>query len=345
MCRSPDPAGEEPDATTRIAGRERLAAARHLAVAVAVDWPKTHTRLFPVAVALAIALLGVIASAAHEASPRAASPTRTIDPRVAYRAAVVSAGGGHFHSLLAPGTGRPLFAGTHLGLFRSDDRGRTWHLATERFSGKDVHALAASSKAIYAATHGQGLLVSRDAGLHWRDDSAGLPGRDLHALAVDPRKPDLLYVWVVGHGLVRREGPRRRWERLAGAAALPDVESLAVHPENPRRLYAGTSKGVWVSEDGGHQWRFPRGGLASRTAGIAVPPSRSDLLLAAALDGVFAGGADATGWNPVVAAPSWWGPLVGFAFRADRPGLLLAVSHEGVVAQRAVAGGAWTPLE
>jgi len=118
-----------------------------------------------------------------------------------------------------------------------------------------------------------------------------------------------------------------------------------VHPEDGTRLYAGTPRGVWVSDDGGRRWRFPPGGLASRTAGVAVPPARPDLLLAATLDGIFIGGAAGTHWRPVTAVPSWWGPLVGFAFVPEMPARMLAVSHEGVVAVRSLAGGAWTPLE
>jgi photosystem II stability/assembly factor-like uncharacterized protein len=219
---------------------------------------------------LAITLLTAAFAAAHDTRVRPSAPARRIDPTVGYPAGVVSGGGGHFHSLLlARGSGTPLFAGTHLGLFRSDDDGRTWRLAAARFSGEDVHALAASHGALYAATHGQGLLVSPDSGVHWRNDSRGLPGRDLHALAVDPRHPDVVYVWVVGHGLFRRAAPGQPWELCTSAGALTDIESLTVHPEDGTRLYAGTLRGVWVSDDGGRRWRFPPGGLASRTAGVA----------------------------------------------------------------------------
>ena len=295
--------------------------------------------------AAAITLLTVTLAAAHDAPGRPSGPPGAIDPSVTYPADVVSGGGGHFHVLLALGKGAPLFAGTHLGLFRSDDHGRSWRLAAARFSGEDVHAVARSRTALYVATQGQGLLVSADGGVHWRDDSHGLPGRDLHALTLDPHQPDVIYVWVVGHGLFRRGAPRLPWEPVAGPETLPDVESLAVHPEDGARLYAGTAKGVWISDDRGRRWRFPLGGLASRTAGVAIPPARPDLLLAATLDGVFMGEADGTHWHPVTPAPSWWGPLVGFAFVPETPTRVLAVAHEGVIATRSLDGGAWVPLE
>jgi len=293
----------------------------------------------------ALTMLTVAYAAAHDAPHPRTAPARRIDPSVLYPAGVVSGGGGHFHALLALGSGVPLLAGTHLGLFRSDDRGRTWRLAAARFSGEDVHAVAGSRSALYAATHGQGLLVSADGGVRWRDDSSGLPGRDLHAIAVDPRAPDGVYAWVVGHGLFYRKARRQRWESRAGARTLADVNSLAVHPEDPARLYAGTTKGVWVGDDRGGHWRLPRGGLALHTAGVAVPPARADLLLAATLDGAFIGAPDGTRWRPMSPGPDWWGPLVGFAFVATTPTRVMAVFHEGIVAARPLDSGAWMPLD
>jgi hypothetical protein len=293
-----------------------------------------------------VLLSGLIAPAlGHEAPEHRPRAATAIEPRTAYPFRLVAAGGGHFHALFVGPRMTPVLAGTHLGLFRSYDRGVTWRLAARRFGGDDVHALARDPHGglIYAATHDQGLLVSRDGGATWRDDTRGLPGRDLHALALDPRRP-VTYVWAVGHGLLRREGERGRWERLAGPAALDDVQGLAVHPDDGGRLYAATAKGVWTSTDGGRHWSQPRGALRLRAASVAVPPGRTELLLAATGEGVFVGDVEAADWRLMGGSPSWWGPLVGFAFLDTDPGALFAVSHEGVVARRRLADGAWEPL-
>jgi hypothetical protein len=299
------------------------------------------------ALVLVIPMLTVNAVLAHDGPHRdGAPPAERIDPSRVYPFAVVAGGGGHFHVLqIMPGA-RRLFAGTHLGLFVSEDRGLTWRLAAARFSGVDVRAVARDQRtgALYAATRGHGLLVSRNGGGRWVNDSRGLPGSDVHALALDPGEPHPMYVWSVGHGLFARRTERAAWERLAGPDALPGVESLAVDPRDPERLYAGTARGVWVSRDGGRAWTLPPDGLRDRTAGIAVVPYRPDTLLAATFDGVFAGRADGTGWTPVEAAPSWWGPIVGFAFVAARPDTVFAVAHEGPVVTRSLDGGPWEPL-
>jgi hypothetical protein len=109
-------------------------------------------------------------------------------------------------------------------------------------------------------------------------------------------------------------------------------------------VYAGTEKGVWISEDGGRQWRFPNGGLPYRTAGLAVPPWQPDLLFAATLEGAFVGSRDARGWEPLPPHPSWWGLITSFAFLPEKPGLVIVVTHEGVVAAGRLPEGDWIPL-
>lgn len=283
---------------------------------------------------------------AHEPPNQRAVARRLIDPKQSFQFLVLSGAGGHFHSLrLSPGL-RTLFAGTHLGLFRSEDRGLTWRLAAARFSGEEIHGLAREPKTgtLYVTTHGQGLLLSRDGGKSWSDRANGLPGRDLHALALDRRTRRILFVWVVAHGLYRSDDGGGRWSSAANAQALAGVESLAIHPDNSGRFYAGTARGVWLSNDGGKQWRFPEGGLPHRTAGVALPPWRSDLLLAATLEGAFTGRADGTGWKRLLAPPAWWGLPIGFDFLAAQPDVLFTVTHEGVVAALRLAGGEWTPV-
>lgn len=295
-------------------------------------------------VSLLIGLMVAAPAAGHEGSPGRPVAKGPIDPTQSFQFLVLSGAGGHFHTLLFSPDLKALFAGTHLGLFRSEDRGLTWRLAASRFSGEDVHALAWDPRGgiLYAATHGQGLLLSRDAGRRW-NQADGLPGRDLHALALDPRQPHILYVWVVGHGLFRSDDGATRWRGVAVPEALTGVESLAIHPEESERLYAGTAKGVWVSEAGGRRWRLPAGGLPHRTAGVSVPPWRPDLLLAATLQGAFVGKADGTEWKLLPSHASWWGLMTGFAFLSHGPQIVFAVTHEGVVAAWRLTGGGWVP--
>ncbi len=308
--------------------------------------PRYRRYSFAIATALAIAIGSFGTARGHDAlhDRRSRADTR-IDPRVNYPARLVAAGGGHFHAILVGPAGDWLLAGTHLGLFRSVDRGLTWRLVAPRFNGEDVHALVRDpvTGRIHAATHGQGLVRSTDDGRTWKDDSSGLPSHDLHALALDLRRPGRVYVWAIDHGLLARDGPRGRWQPLAPASSFGDVRALAVHPNDSRRLYAATAEGVWVSSDAGYRWEQPPDGLRKAAAGLAVIATPRAFLMAATEDGLFVGDAMAARWQPAGTAPQWWGPLVAFTF--DPAGHdMIALSHEGVVARRPLDGGEWTPL-
>jgi photosystem II stability/assembly factor-like uncharacterized protein len=301
----------------------------------------------PIAIlALSVFLVTASLAIAHEAPHQRPTAKGPIDPKQSFQFLALSGAGGHFHSLLISPDFKTLFAGTHLGLFISSDRGLTWTLAASRLSGEDVHGLSKDPRTgtLYVATHGRGLLVSHDAGKTWRDRNHGLPGRDLHALALDPHSPTTVYIWAVKYGLFRSDNGGGRWSQIADAQALSGVESLVVHPENSERLYAGTEKGVWMSADGGRGWRFPDGGLSYRTAGVAVPPGRPDLLFAATLEGAFVGGADGTSWRPLPAPPNWWGLPIGFVFLPERPETVFIVTHEGVIAVGRIPGNGWVPI-
>lgn len=101
--------------------------------------------------------IGLVASqaAGHEGVRQRPLARDPIDPKESFQFLVLSGAGGHFHTLLLFPDLTTLFAGTHLGLFRSEDRGRSWRLVASRFSGEDVHARAWDPRngILYAATH------------------------------------------------------------------------------------------------------------------------------------------------------------------------------------------------
>jgi photosystem II stability/assembly factor-like uncharacterized protein len=151
---------------------------------------------------------------------------------------------------------------------------------------------------------GAGILVSSD-GQTWRPLAPRFPGRNVFALALDPSRAHALYAWFGGRGLFQTENDGARWERLSEPAVLSGVQSLAVHPTDSRRLYAGTETGVWVSEDGGRRWTRPPGALTELTGSVAIPPWAPELLLAATVNGAFVGTPAATAWTAPPAAPAW----------------------------------------
>jgi photosystem II stability/assembly factor-like uncharacterized protein len=122
-----------------------------------------------------------------------------------------------------PRHGSTVFAATEDSLFKSTDGGRLWRRSG--LTAPRIFTLAVdprSSRTIYAGTGG-GVFKSVNGGATWRPSSAGL-------LAATQRERE--------HGLA--EGY---------------VSALAIDPQSPEIIYAGTYGGVFKSTNGGGSWR------------------------------------------------------------------------------------------
>lgn len=83
-------------------------------------------------------------------------------------------------------------------------------------------------------------------------------------------------------GIYRRVVGDGGWERLAGG--LPEgagVRAIAVHPGDPRVIYAGTSAGPYRSADGGDTWRaLPLPGGEREVWSLLFHPRTPDVMYA-----------------------------------------------------------------
>ena len=65
----------------------------------------------------------------------------------------------------------------------------------------------------------------------------------------------LVYVGAEADGLYRKEAGDDRWEHLTrGLAPAAQVRAIAIHPQNPATVFAGTQRGIYRSEDRGDNW-------------------------------------------------------------------------------------------
>ena len=168
----------------------------------------------------------------------------------------------------ARGDGGWVYADIHVGsIMRSPDCGGTWEPVTPTLH-EDVHqvAVAPALRSRVVANTAHAVYVSADRGTTWDDRGSGLGGRYGRALAMHPADPDSFLATVSDgphgenvHGqlfLTRDAG--RNWSPAGGefpesTAQNIDTFHLAYSPDG--RAWAAVGRALFLSEDGGSEWR------------------------------------------------------------------------------------------
>lgn len=168
---------------------------------------------------------------------------------------------GHLHALLVSPADGSLWIGTHNGLYRSSDEGKSWQPVKipSDLAAMDFMSFVqdpTNPKVLYMGTHNRGVVRTTDGGSTWEAFSTGLGGPDVHAMAVDgynPAQPRRLYAFAVDKGLYRILGDASEWKRVDDGPSNPDVRALqSVNIPTGMGgifLYAATSEGVFRSPD------------------------------------------------------------------------------------------------
>jgi len=165
----------------------------------------------------------------------------------------------HVHALAIDVEGRSLLLGAHTGLFRSEDRGKSWQKVTlsAKHAHLDVMAIAPDPKdplVLHVGTHEAGVLKTTDGGTTWTEINTGLGGPDVHGLAVDPAATGKLHAAVreKGEGIYRTTDGGAKWTRVDdGPGGEVKVLTSVSIPTGMGGiwLYAGTAEGLQRSPD------------------------------------------------------------------------------------------------
>jgi photosystem II stability/assembly factor-like uncharacterized protein len=196
------------------------------------------------------------------------------------------------------------------GLFRSVDSGGSWQSINNGLPSRDLDAVAVDPRdgtVIYAAVRNDGIFKSTDAGASWR--ALGLRAEFVNAIAIDPHDSRILYT---GTGFPYDNQPSGavfksvdggdtwidtglRWPPAPNVIEpeRPPVTELAVDPQHPLNVYAGTTRGVFKSTDEGRSWRLINSGLTGATPfgvgvrTLALDPADPKTIYVATYEGVF----------------------------------------------------------
>jgi photosystem II stability/assembly factor-like uncharacterized protein len=184
-------------------------------------------------------------------------------------------------------TSRLILLGTALSLVPA--QAETW-FATGPFGG-DAEVIRTVPKVrgmVIAAARNGLLYTSTSGGAYWKNlafpaQFAGV----LHALEVDPRSASTFYVgmeseseWI--SGVYKTTDGGATWALLPATKGLA-VWSIALWPENPDTIAAGTGKGVYLSHNAGASWQHispPDDPEIRPVVSLAFHPTKADTLYA-----------------------------------------------------------------
>jgi photosystem II stability/assembly factor-like uncharacterized protein len=237
-----------------------------------------------------------------------------------------------------------LYAGSFgRGVFRSDDRGKTWAPVNTGMTDPFILSLACSKDgAIYAGTFRAGVFKSHNGGDSWEAVNSGLKRLEVKALLIHG---GVLYAGT-GDGLYRRRLDEDQWSVVTNGLDETLVHSVAISPD--RTMYVGTSgRGVFRYDNNPHSpgWtRLSRGlvdheGLVENFIRV-VAVDKDNAVYAGTFDGgVFLSSDRGKSWRPISRA------LPNDSIRsivANDKGLFVATGRGIFKTQD--HGRQWTPL-
>src|SRR5215468_9252557 len=204
------------------------------------------------------------------------------------------------------------------GLWKSNDAGNTFKPVFDKQPSLSIGAVKVDPndpKTIWVGTGeswtrnsvsiGTGLYRSKDGGDTWQ--RMGLENSERIArIVINPKDSNNVFVCVPGHlwnshpdrGVFKTVDGGKTWNKVLYIDDNTGCADLAMDPENPQILYAGTwqfrrkpytfasggpTSGFYKTNDGGAHWRQLTNGLPSGTLGriaVAVAPSKHNVVYA-----------------------------------------------------------------
>ncbi len=209
--------------------------------------------------------------------------------------------GGDARSLVAAdGDPAHLYLGTAGSwIFESTDGGASWHRLAKLDASDDLvidHIVVdpVDPSLIYAAawkfdSAEGGLWISRNGGKTWTPNP-GLQGQSVRAFVPAPSDHRILFAGTL-KGVFRSKDAGDSWQQISpsGSREIHEVESLAVDPQDPDTVYAGTWHLPWKTPDGGNYWLNIKQGVIddSDVFSIIVDPDQPKIVYASACSGIY----------------------------------------------------------
>jgi photosystem II stability/assembly factor-like uncharacterized protein len=154
-----------------------------------------------------------------------------------------------------------IVAGTARGVFRSPDAGQTWERISPEGDAeiRNVDSIAidpGEPDTIYAGTWHLPWKTT-DGGRNWKSIHAGMiDDSDVMTLTFDRRSPRIVYASACS-GIYRSADAAERWAKVRGIpGSSRRTRAFAQHASRFDTFYAGTTEGLWTTDEAGASWRL-----------------------------------------------------------------------------------------
>jgi len=205
---------------------------------------------------------------------------------------------------------------------------------------------------IYIATT-VGAFYTKDAGREWEERMNGM--KEVHivtSIAINPKDPTILYAGTTG-GMYRSDDAAMSWKRINNglipeselmASMALGVNAIEIDPTNPDIVYAGSTKGLFRTENRGEVWdRIGQSLSDPFISSVLLHPTESSVLYVGGLAGV---------WKSLDSGKTWKAVNQGIAtlniralaMNSKNPQLLYAGTNGSGLYRSADAGATWTAV-
>jgi len=244
--------------------------------------------------------------------------------------------GGNAHALaIDPQNPNIVYASTSGGVFKSVNGGANWSAANSGLpAGYFARSLAIDPRnpsTVYAGGSctvlgSCGIFKSTDGGTNWSPANSGLDGAVIlvESLAIDPQNPSTVYAgttacfqssgspgWVEGNenlcwrpGVFKTTNGGASWSSANSGLPWASVDfgfvtALAIDPQDPSTVYAGTVSGVFKTTNGGISWSAAKSGAPCCYTALVIDPNNPSTVYAGTFVGVFKTTNGGTAWSAV----------------------------------------------
>lgn len=254
-------------------------------------------------------------------------------------------GFGGFDALtLAPSAPSTLYAAMSFGTYKTTNGGTSWNQVSSGISGTTLGLTVdpGNPDVLYAGTY-EGMYKSSNGGVSWARSDTGMPENTrVYKVAVDPTNSQILYAATVSDaGVYRSTDGGANWMPADLNVAGIWVLMVAIEPQSPSTIYAGTTSGLYRSTNSAGSWSKIN----------SVPNLNIEALASGFGSSRYVGTGGSGVYRSVDGGTSWSSANTGLrasnmhliALHPTESNLLYAGTYGGTLTRSTDGGSTWAP--